>query len=305
MSPKVISASRRTDIPAFYAQWFMNRIEAGFCHWFNPFNQKRQEVSLRPEDCLAIIFWTRNPRPLLPFLPRLRDLGYRFAFHFTITGYPKPIEANTPTVDSAIDAFKRLSDLVSPEFVSWRYDPLIISNSTPLAWHREQFGDLSQRLRGYTRRCFFSFVSWYGKTKRRLKSLHDQHDLLVIEPSLRLKDELLTALVPMARGAKMSLHTCCDDSLVREGIVKAHCIDSELVAALRPDLTVSLSPKPTRPGCGCYDSVDIGAYDTCTFGCSYCYATVNPEMARRNRRRHDPSQAALLPPQNRPAGKTP
>lgn len=139
----VISASRRTDIPALYAQWFMNRVRAGFCHWMNPFSDQVYRVSLAPQDCIAIVFWTRNPKPLIPHLPELDERTYTYYFLYTLLGYPRIIDTRAPELATAIQTFQRLSDLISPKRVFWRYDPILFSslsrltpNSAAACWPR-------------------------------------------------------------------------------------------------------------------------------------------------------------------------
>src|SRR3569833_1033961 len=154
---RIVSISRRTDIPAFYSRWLLNRIHAGFCHWINPFGGQVYRVSLRPEDCLALVFWTRNPLPLLPHLTDHEKQGFHSYFHFTINGYPESIESHNQPVGKADEVFRRVSDLVGPSRIHWRYDPLLLSEATPPAYHREQFARLIQQLSGYTQRCYFSF----------------------------------------------------------------------------------------------------------------------------------------------------
>ncbi len=124
---KIISASRRTDIPAFHARWLLNRLDAGFCHYLNPFSGQVYRVSLRPEDCLALVFWSRNPSPLLPHVANLWERGYRFYFQFTLNGYPQAIETHNPPLKAAIATFQKLSQCLSPEWVQWRYDPITTS----------------------------------------------------------------------------------------------------------------------------------------------------------------------------------
>jgi len=290
---KIISASRRTDIPAFYSQWLFNRIKAEFCHRLNPVSQQVYPVSLRPEDCLAIVFWTRNPRPLLPHLDFLNERGYYFYFHFTINGYPKSIETQNPPLELSIKTFQILSQHLSPEQVQWRYDPILLSDVTPFSYHLERFDFLSRQLEGYTKRCYFSFVNFYGKTERNLGQVALQHGVKFEKPFQQEQRRLVEALRELAKTRGITLYSCCDDGLTGEGVEKAHCMDLDLIRMLRPNTNTRLKAAPTRQDCGCVESADIGVYDSCGFGCTYCYATNNRDKALMRMRDHDPNDTVL------------
>ena len=291
---KIISASRRTDIPAFYSTWFLNRIKAGFCHYLNPFSKRVYRVSLQPEDTLAIAFWTRNPKPLSPHLKFLEERGYYFYFHFSILGYPKTIEQNNIPLKVAIETFQQMSQQLSPDRVQWRYDPIILSDHTPASYHLEKFDLISQELAGYTRRCYFSFVDFYGKTERNLKKVSQQHGINFQRPSIDEQRSLIEKMRDIAISRGIRLYSCCEDALLLKGIEKAHCIDIDIIRMLRSDEDIRLKAAPTRQDCGCVQSVDIGAYETCVFGCTYCYATNSHNTALKNFQVHDPNDTILL-----------
>jgi hypothetical protein len=293
----VISASRRTDIPAFYAQWFMNRIRAGFCHWINPFSDRVYRISLAPEDCVAVVFWTRHPQPLLPHLPELDGRGYKYYFLYTLLGYPRVIDAHAPEAEVAVDTFRRLSNLISPSRVFWRYDPILFGSVTPPEYHLEQFAFLAQRLKGYTQRCIFSFLVPYGKTQRNLARLSAKEGIVFEPPDPEQRRRLLVAMVDIARDNGMQLYTCCEaDNLQIEGIRRSSCVDLQILRELTSDPNLFLKSKPTRPLCGCVESVDIGSYDTCLFGCAYCYATNSRRVALKRHAAHDPDDTILSRP---------
>lgn len=293
---KVISASRRTDIPAFYSKWFLNRIRAGFCHWINPFNsQQVLEVSLRPEDCLALVFWTRNPRPLLGHLDALQD--HRYYFHFTINGYPREIESNSPTLDDAVASFRDLSAAVGSDRVFWRYDPIVLSEGlAPVCHHLDRFEYLARQLTGLTRRCYFSFVDRYGKTERNLARVERVTGARFREPSSEERLELVGRMREVASEYGIQLYSCCGDDLLKAGVHKASCIDLGLIQTLCARQSLKLKKAPTRTDCGCVEAVDIGAYDSCAFGCTYCYATNSRDVALRRMRAHNPGDTALWRP---------
>ncbi|MBI2864239.1 MAG: DUF1848 domain-containing protein [Chloroflexi bacterium] len=292
---RIISASRRTDIPAFYSKWLLGRLRAGFCHWRSPYGGQIHRVSLLPADCLAIVFWTRNPRPLLPTLKSLHEAGYRFYFQFTINGYPRAIETHNPPAEDAIHTFQRLTEVISPELVIWRYDPILLGLATSEAYHLERFDQLSRQLEGYARRCVFSFVDFYGKTERNLKGVEQELGAFQ-RPSANEQRSLAHQLRDIGLSRGITLYSCCEQALVGEGIEQAHCVDADMIAKLRPDLQLRLKSAPTRRDCGCFESTDIGAYDTCAFGCAYCYATSSRTLALDRLRSHDPADSILWRP---------
>jgi hypothetical protein len=190
---------------------------------------------------------------------------------------------------------------VGPEAILWRYDPIVLDGELTAAAHEARFAALAERLHGMTRRCTVSFVDFYGKTERNLARIATVTGRSFRRPDLPEKRALLARLVPHAAARGIDLVSCCDDDLVGEGVGKARCVDPELIAALRAEVArrPALPPpplRPTRPGCGCAASVDIGAYDTCVFGCAYCYAVSGRGAARRRLRRIDPADTLLARP---------
>ena len=287
---KLISASRRTDIPAFYSRWFLRRLAEGFCDWINPFGGQVLHVSLRPQDTLGIVCWTRNPAPLAASLGALQQAGYGFAFHFTINGYPGELESHNPPVETALRAFRDLARRLPPGRAWWRYDPILLTQATPSAWHERNFSRLAEALEGQTRRCYFSFASFYRKTRRNL----DASGLPWREPAIGEKLELARRLRLIARRHGIDMFSCCDDQLLAAGVEKARCVDASVFLPEAAPSGFKLAP--TRAGCGCTQSVDIGAYDTCAFGCAYCYATTSRRAALVRLGEHDPDDTALWRP---------
>ena len=287
---KLISASRRTDIPAFYSRWFLRRLAEGFCDWINPFGGQVLHVSLRPQDTLGIVCWTRNPAPLAASLGALQQAGYGFAFHFTINGYPGELESHNPPVETAVRAFRDLARRLPAGRAWWRYDPILLTQATPSAWHERNFSRLAEALEGQTRRCYFSFASFYRKTRRNL----DASGLPWREPAIGEKLELARRLRLIARRHGIDMFSCCDDQLLAAGVEKARCVDASVFLPEAAPSGFKLAP--TRAGCGCTQSVDIGAYDTCAFGCAYCYATTSRRAALVRLGEHDPDDTALWRP---------
>jgi DNA repair photolyase len=294
----MISASRRTDLPAFYSQWFMNRVRAGFCHWINPFNHHVYRVSLKPEDCLAIVFWTRNPSPLMPHLKYLQEEGYNLYFHFTLNDYSRILETHRPSKNEAIRAFRQLSDILSPERVYWRYDPILLSALTDISHHLRKFEDLIRKLQGFCSRCTTSFADFYHKTRRNLKMIEKRAATRFRVPSPIERNRLMRDFQAIARSKGMRLYTCCDHVLCDGKGDKSGCIHEGMIQIGIPDTHILPKRRPTRKGCHCIESTDIGAYDTCTYGCVYCYATRNRVTALDRLSNHNPEDTVLWRPKS-------
>jgi len=290
---RVISASRRTDIPAFYAEWFVNRIREGYARWVNPFSKTVHRVSLRPEDVMAIVFWSKNYAPLLAHLDELDARGYRMILHFTINGLPRVFEPRVPDAADMIECARVLSDRYGAHAVLWRYDPVLISTITDCAYHERRFAGLCAALQGLVNRCYFSFTAFHSKVTRNAAAL--QRDTGTVMHDLAFSDriELANTLADIASAHGIEMLSCCGDYLVGGKIRKAHCTDAELLYRLYPDRIGRLAELPLREGCGCCECTDIGAYDTCPHGCVYCYANTMPQAAVRNYERHDSNSDVL------------
>ena len=291
----IISASRRTDIAAFYAEWMMRRFRAGYCTVPNPLNRHQVSViSLRPGDVEAIVFWTRNARPLMTHLQELDSRGYRYYFQYTIIGNLREIDPKSPPVATALDTFCELSERLGPNRVIWRYDPIVFSQLTPPAFHRENYQRLAESLRNRTARSVISIVDIYRKTQRRMKDL--QGTPAAIQPCDELEvQNLMSDVARVARANGMDIVSCAEEMDLRPfGIRPGKCIDDQVIAsALGVD--VSKKKDPTQRGaCGCVVSRDIGMYDSCIYGCVYCYATKSFAQARVHLEEHDPDSPSLL-----------
>lgn len=291
----IVSASRRTDVPGFHARWFLNRVHAGWCHWIHPYTAAVHRVSLAPEDVRALVFWTRHPGPLLRHLPGLAADGYPMLFQFTINGYGPPLESHNPRVPVAVAQAERIAKLLGERVVLWRFDPILLSDELTESWHVERFRRLAERLRGVTRRCTISFVDRYGKTRRNLAPVEEAQGGPFAEPDPERKRRLATALAEEAERWGMEVLSCCDDTIAHGAIGKARCVDPAAVEAVGGNAR-GLPPAPTRRDCGCVRSVDIGVYDTCAFGCRYCYAVSSRRTALRRLREADPEDSVLWRP---------
>jgi hypothetical protein len=293
----IISASRRTDIPAFYAEWFINRIRAGFCTVPNPFNpQQVTHVSLAPQDVEVIIFWTRNPRPLFPYLAELDALGYRYYFQYTLMDNPYPVDTKSPPMPSAIETFSDLAGRIGSQKVIWRYDPIVLTEITPPAFHQQTYAHIAQALQGSTHRSVISILDLYARTQKRLREMEQQGARLLSLPDIQEPwfGDLMRGLAITARASGMEIVSCAEElDLAQFGIRPGKCVDDDyILQVFGLDVTHAKDPAQ-RKACGCVVSKDIGAYDSCLFGCPYCYATTSFARAKIRYTRHDPGSSSL------------
>lgn len=300
---KVISVSRRTDVPAFYGEWFMNRVRTGEAGWVNPYGGRKCAVSLKPADAGLFVFWSKNFAPFMRHLDELDRMGFRFYFHFTITGHPEQFESRVPPWREAAETAQQLADRYSPDHVIWRFDPVIFSSATPPSHVESVFSHIAPAVSGAVKRCYISYVDYYGKVQKNFESMaartgvvfHADTELeeKIKERSPRAGDtfsfdltmekriEFAARLADIAKPHGITLYSCCENYLHEgaPGIQQGHCVDAGLIAKLTRGEVTGLVRRPTRSGCGCFESCDIGAYDTCPHGCIYCYANVNKKTA--------------------------
>jgi len=291
----IVSASRRTDIPAFYADWFMQRIRAGSCTVPNPFKPRQvSHVSLAPGDVDAIVFWTRNPEPLLPRLQELDSRGYRYYFQYTLMDNLRLLDSGAPAVAAGIQSFLHLAGQVGPERALWRYDPIVLSTLTPPEFHVRRFERLASALRGATRRCTISLVDVYRKAAARMGGLKAR-GLNLRPPSGPDFEAMIRSMVAIAGANGMEIVSCAEEvDLIPFGVRPGKCIDDRLIARVFGIRVTHAKDPSQRPACGCVASRDIGMYDTCPAGCVYCYATNSLEAVARNRACHNPSADSLV-----------
>jgi hypothetical protein len=292
----IISASRRTDIPAFFSEWLLARLAAGFCEVQNPFNARQVgRISLAPADVDAMVFWTRHALPLLPALAALDRRGYRYYFHYTITGYGPPLEARNPPLEVALRTFCQLAERLPLGSVIWRYDPVIVGDAFPVSGHRQRFSRIAEALAGRCDRVVVSLLERYRKTARRVGRLYAWGSAVAENAAAHPQTaELLAELRATAAAHGMRLEGCCS---TREfGIPPTKCIDDRLLGRLFGGIWPDRRDPGQRPACHCIPSRDIGAVDTCTFGCAYCYSTRSDALAQRRQARHDPSAPRLVTP---------
>ena len=291
----IISASRRTDIPAFYSEWFMRRIHQQYCLCVNPFNRHQvTQVSLQPEDVDALVFWTKNAEPLLSRLPELDARGYRYYFQYTLNGYGELFEPNLPELERCIETFLQLSERIGAERVIWRYDPVILSSRTDVSYHQQRFGYILERIQAATCRIVISIVDDYRKASHNFKRLQVQG--LTIQTDYRAEQlaSLCTFMSEQAGRHNIPVYSCAESfDLTPFDILPGKCVDGDLIARLFNVQVKAGKDRSQRRECGCLQSKDIGFYDTCLHGCAYCYAGTL-QSGLRNRVKHEVDSPMLI-----------
>lgn len=331
IAPVVISASRSTDIPAFFAKWFFNRLAKGYCVWINPFNQQKQYVSFA--NCKVIVFWTKNPEPIIPYLHILDEMGIHYYFQITLNDYvSEGLEPNLPSLEKRIETFITLSNIIGPERVIWRFDPIIICPSISPRSILTKIWHIGNLLKGHTKKLVFSFVD--------IKAYRKVQINLIKETSLFTKDsvedgegsksqqiEIIEGLVKLREfwkkeGWVLTLATCAEPlDLESYGIAHNKCIDDQLMLRVFgddkelayyihtgklpdpnlfgeipdiPKTSKNIKDKGQRKLCGCMISKDIGMYNTCRHFCAYCYANSSRKAVIENSYRHSDEDECLI-----------
>lgn len=284
----ILSVSRRTDIPAFYSKWFFNRLKEGYFLVKNPMNPHQiSRVEVNPSVIDCIVFWTKNPKPMLTKLDHLE--GYNYYFQFTLTHYDKTIEPNVPRKKHIIETFIELSERIGKEKVIWRYDPIILTDIYTKEYHYKWFEYLAQKLCNYTDKCVISFLDLYKKTERNMKEIK-------VTPLLKSDmEEIADRLSKIASKYNLILESCSEEiQLDKFAINHGKCIDDKLISKLIGcNINVQKDPNQ-REVCGCVKSIDIGAYNTCKHHCLYCYANFSKETVEKQILEHDINSPLLI-----------
>jgi hypothetical protein len=330
-APIIISASRSTDIPAFYAKWFFNRLVKGYCVWYNPFNQQPIYISFK--NCRVIVFWTKNPKPILPYLHILDEMGIHYYFQVTLNDYVNEgFEPNIASVDERVDTFKQLSQKIGKERIIWRFDPLII---TPTIGPREllkRIWNVGNKLKGFTDKLVFSFidVKVYRKVQNNLVKetiFFTKGNVENAEANYAQRIDIVKGLQKIQEawkglGWNVTMATCAEDIDIESyGIEHNRCIDGELMKRIfsedeelvyylytlkwpKRDMFGQLPAIPQkekkvkdprqRKICRCMVSKDIGMYNTCRHFCVYCYANTNKECVLRNKEKHNENSESII-----------
>lgn len=286
----IVSASRRTDIPAFYSEWFFNRLREGYVLVRNPMNPHRiSRISLKPDVVDGIVFWTKNPAPMLERLDGLSE--YPYYFQLTLNPYGKDVESMVPSKGEVLlPAFRSLAEKIGKERVLWRYDPILFSEKYTMEYHLRYFQLLASKLAGFTELCTVSFLDFYRNTAARVRPLG------LIRPTPAQEVELIGHFAGIARESGIKLRACAEDvNFEKLGVRRACCVDAERLGRLGSCCHLAVrKDRNQRPLCGCDESVDIGAYHTCAHGCLYCYANSSPTRAQSNFAAHDPCSPLLF-----------
>lgn len=285
----IISASRRTDIPTYYSNWFFNRIMNGYILVRNPIHTHQiSKIPLNPDVVDGIVFWTKNPIPMLDRFNVLRE--YMYYFQFTLNSYAQDVETHVPNKQKhIIPAFKKLSDMIGPDRVIWRYDPIFLNDTYTPEYHIRYFEKIAKELSPYTKKCTISFIDFYRNTSKNVSDL-SLHDF----PEEAQKD-LAKELAAIAHSCGLLIDTCAEGIELQEyGIEHARCIDDRLLSKLLDCPLDIRKDKSQRLACGCVESIDIGAYDTCRNGCKYCYANYSEKTVCSNFARHIPDSPLLF-----------
>lgn len=286
-APLVISVSRRTDIPAFYADWFMTRLQLGFCKYLNPFNQKPVRVDLTKVK--FIVFWTKNPLPMFRHLTTLDKMGIKYYFQYTLNNYDGYIiEPGVRCIDERISHFRSLSKMIGKEKVIFRYDPLILVEDMTISELMSRVYRVADSVSDFTEKMVFSFADLgyqkvqFNLAKNRINAREFTHEEM---------HKIGRALGKYGKQRGIKVASCSEAvDLVPYGVEHNSCVDPELIMRLTDhdeEIAKHLGASSgQRPLCGCAGSVDIGMYDTCVNGCAYCYATRSFELARTNFEKH-------------------
>lgn len=331
MAPVIVSASRSTDIPAFYAKWFFKRLEKGYCVWYNPFNQKPSYVSFA--RCKVIVFWTKNPEPIIPYLPELDTRGIHYYFQVTLNDYVQEgFEPNVPSVEERVATFKKLADKIGKERIIWRFDPLIVTCEITPRELLKRIWKVGNLLKGCTEKLVFSFVDVraYRKVQANLvkeAGCFSKETVESAEMTEAQRKEVVEGLVKIREawakdGWNVTMATCGEDFDYKAyGIEHNCCIDGQLMERVfgedkglvyylrtgklaEPDLWGNYPPIPEvgknlkdkgqRKACGCMISKDIGMYNTCRHFCVYCYANTSWECVEKNAAKHKDDSESLI-----------
>lgn len=284
----ILSVSRRTDIPNYYSEWFFNRIKEGFLYVRNPMNiHQVSEIKISPDVVDCIVFWTKNPKPMINKLDELK--GYKYYFQFTLTGYGKDVECKLPhKKNEIIPVFQELSRKIGKEKVIWRYDPIIFTDRYTPEYHLKAFEQIASSLRGYTEKCVISFVDTYTKNEKNMVSLnaYEMNKKQILNFAERLNK--------IALENDMEMGSCAEGiDLEKCGIKHNSCIDKRLIESIIGCKLDVCKDKNQRKECGCIESVEIGTYNTCKNGCKYCYANYSENSVISNCNKYNPLSPLL------------
>lgn len=292
----IVSASYKTDIPAFYGAWFMNRLKAGYCRMVNPYGRQIHTIALSREAVDGFVFWTRNIAPFRNALGEVADRGYPFAVQYTITGYPRALEPSVIDWHRAAEHMHQLSREFGPYAAVWRYDPIVMSSMTPPEWHVENFAQIARALEGASDEVVISFAHSYVKTRRNMDAAAQDHGFSWEDPDVSWKRDMSARLAAIAGGCGMKLTLCAQPEFLSGDAGESRCIDAARLSRVAGH-PIPAKQKGNRPGCACFESRDIGDYDSCPHGCVYCYAVRSRALAHTRFAAHNPESEFLIEPE--------
>lgn len=283
----IINTGGRTDSVQYYTKWLLKRFEEGFVLSRNPlFPNKVTRYELTPDKVDCVVFCSKNYKPILSDIKSITD-KFNTYFHYTITAYGKDIEPGVPSIDESIETLIELSQIVGKKRVSWRYDPVLLTDKYTIDTHKKTFEYMAQKLAPYIDRCVFSFVEMYKKLQSNMPEL--------IPLGIEDMNMLAQILGDIAKSNGIYIQTCgINGDFSKYGIHKSGCMTLDILGKANGIEFKALKHKGMRQGCQCIESRDIGAYDTCMNGCKYCYANTNPQKAFENYKFHNPNSPLLL-----------
>jgi hypothetical protein len=269
---RIISASRRCDLPAMRADRFLRCLQANTAEFLHPYTHQPVTVSLAPRAVLGYVFWSKDFSRFHAALDAVRARDNLFCCLYTITGLDAPFEAGVPPLTERIADFQTLAERFGPTCMVWRFDPIVISTRTPDEETLERFAQIAAQLSACTRECIVSFVQPYPRATRRLAALAARAGVRVLDPPPDEKRSLLQYMTDAARTYGIAVNVCCQDELVGGSVGKAHCVDIARFQQMSATALPAVPRKGTRRHCGCSASCDIGTYQACKHDCVYCYA---------------------------------
>lgn len=283
----ILNTGARTDIAQYYSEWLFKRFEEGFVYTRNPlFPNKVTKYELSPDKIDLVLFCSKNYKPILPRLREITD-KYRTYFHYTITAYGSEIEPYVPSIDNSIQTLINLANMVGKQRLTWRYDPILLTEKYTIDIHAKTFEYIASRVAPYINNCVFSFVEMYKKLEKNMPEIipFTENDKAIIAQILG----------DIAKKYNISIQTCgTNGDFSKYGIKSSGCATLELLGKANGCEFKDIKHKGMREGCHCIESRDIGAYDTCLNGCKYCYANQNPQKAWEMNKLHNPNSPLLL-----------
>jgi len=293
----IISASRRTDIPSHYSEWFYRRLKKGFVEITNPYNRKiRKNISLKLSDVDLIVFWTKNASPLIKYLSEIDDMGYKYFFHYTINNYPANIEPKTPELHKTIETLEYLNEKIGKSRIIWRYDPIFFSADTNIGFHQKNFEYLLKKIGPKTDHLIFSFFDHYPKAMKRIKEKEVSFFNGTEKELFELKKQMVLFIEDITKQFGMKAYTCCEEvsDISNKNISNRGCINEEFIKRTFNFEFKGIKDKGQRKLCNCIKSIDIGAYNTCINNCIYCYAVSNFNTAEKKYIKMDTGSIGMI-----------